>query len=154
MARAASLQRGKTPRTNVLNMILTNQMGGGLQLYWRFRECEVTLHCYHSQVHSGDCEWFTVVSLFNGISTFGGYLRPKQSWKNSGGTVELITRRIKGFIPFPKGICSKMNVIARLGFELAYYVSAVQRLNHYTSSTPLCVCACVCVFVCMAGECR
>ena len=30
-----------------------------------------------------------------------------------------------------------MNVIARLEYELAYYDSAVQRFNHYTSRTPL-----------------
>ena len=33
---------------------------------------------------------------------------------------------------FPKGICPKVNVIARLEFELAYYDSAVHRFNHYT----------------------
>ena len=41
-----------------------------------------------------------------------------------------------GFIPFPKGICPKVNVIARLEFELAYYDSAVHRFNHYTTRTP------------------
>ncbi len=30
-----------------------------------------------------------------------------------------------------------MNIIARLEFELAYYDSAVQRVNHYTTRTPL-----------------
>ena len=37
---------------------------------------------------------------------------------------------------FPKGICPKVNVIAQLKVELAYYDSAVQRFNHYTSWTP------------------
>ena len=37
---------------------------------------------------------------------------------------------------FPKGICPKMNVIARLEFELTYY-SAAHRLNHYTTKTTL-----------------
>ena len=32
----------------------------------------------------------------------------------------------KGVHTFTKGICPKMNVIARLEFELAYYDSAVQ----------------------------
>ena len=35
-----------------------------------------------------------------------------------------------------KGICSKVNVIVRLEFELAYYDSAVHRFNHYTTRTP------------------
>ena len=37
---------------------------------------------------------------------------------------------------FPKGICPKVNVIARLEYELAYYDSAVHRFNHYTTRTP------------------
>ena len=37
---------------------------------------------------------------------------------------------------FPKSICLKVNVIARLEFELAYYDSAVHRFNHYTTKTP------------------
>ena len=36
---------------------------------------------------------------------------------------------------FPKGICSKVNVIARLEYELADYDSAVHRFNHYTTRT-------------------
>ena len=42
----------------------------------------------------------------------------------------------KGVLIFPKGIRSKVNVIARLEFELAYYDSAVHRFNHYTTRTP------------------
>ena len=38
---------------------------------------------------------------------------------------------------FPMSICPRVNVIARLEFELAYYDSAVQPFNHYTSGTPL-----------------
>ena len=34
-----------------------------------------------------------------------------------------------------------MNVIARLEYELAYYDSAVNRFNHYTTRTPpICLC--------------
>ena len=36
----------------------------------------------------------------------------------------------------PKGICPKVNVIARLEYGLAYYDSALRRFNHYTTSTP------------------
>ena len=42
----------------------------------------------------------------------------------------------KGFIPFLKGICPKVNMISRLEFELAYYHSTVQSFNHYTTITP------------------
>ena len=37
-----------------------------------------------------------------------------------------------GVYTFLKGICPKANVIARLEFDLDYFNSAVQRLNHYT----------------------
>ena len=36
---------------------------------------------------------------------------------------------------FPKDICPKVNVIARLEFELAYYDPAVHRFNHFTPMT-------------------
>ena len=42
----------------------------------------------------------------------------------------------KGVHTFPKGICPKVNVIARVEYELAYYDSAVHRFNHYTTRTP------------------
>ena len=49
---------------------------------------------------------------------------------------------------FLKGICLKGNVIARLGFELAYYDSVVYRYNHYTTrTTPIYRCVYVCVHV-------
>ena len=78
----------------------------------------------------------SLVFLFNGISTFVGYLMTKLfSSKNSSGTILPITGRIRGFIPFPKGICPKVNVTARLEYERAYYDSAVHRFNHYTTTT-------------------
>ena len=42
----------------------------------------------------------------------------------------------KGIHTFTKGICPKVNAMARLEFELAYYDSAVQRFNQYTTRTP------------------
>ena len=39
------------------------------------------------------------------------------------------------FHTFPKDICPKVNVIARLEYEPAYYESAVHRFNHYTTKT-------------------
>ena len=41
-----------------------------------------------------------------------------------------------GVHTFLKGICPKVNVIARLEYELAYYDPAVYRFKHYTSRTP------------------
>ena len=41
----------------------------------------------------------------------------------------------KGVHTFPEGICPKVNVIARLEYELAFYDSAVRRFNHYTTMT-------------------
>ena len=37
---------------------------------------------------------------------------------------------------FPKGICLKVNVIARREFELAYCDSSLHCFNHYTTRTP------------------
>ena len=39
----------------------------------------------------------------------------------------------KGFHTFPKGICPKVNVIARLEYELADFDSSVHHFNHYTT---------------------
>ena len=39
----------------------------------------------------------------------------------------------KGIRTFANGICPKVNVIARLEFERAYYDSVVQRFNHHTT---------------------
>ena len=41
-----------------------------------------------------------------------------------------------GVHTFPKGICTKVNVIVRREFELTYYDFAVQHFNHYTTRTP------------------
>ena len=58
---------------------------------------------------------------FNGISTFVGYLK-----RNSSGTIQPIVGWIRGFNTFPKTICTKMNVIAWLDFELFYYNVPIQ----------------------------
>ena len=76
-----------------------------------------------------------LVSLFNGISTFVGYLMSKpfleeQKWYYLTHSWE--DKRVHTFL---KGLCPKVNVIARLGYELAYYDSAVHRFNHYTTRT-------------------
>ena len=41
-----------------------------------------------------------------------------------------------GVHTYPKGICPKVNVTARLEYELTNYDSAVHRFNHYTTRTP------------------
>ena len=72
----------------------------------------------------GNCTIIGLVLLFNEEQKWY-YLT--HSWED------------KGVHTFPKGICPKVNVIARLEYELAYYDSAVHRFNHYTTKTPLCI---------------
>ena len=86
------------------------------------------------QCHLRD-QW--LVSLFNGISSFVSYLMPKLSFlKNSCGIIQSIARRIRGEpylsqesqrIRVEPYLSQKVNVLAQLEFELAYYVSAMQR---------------------------
>ena len=45
--------------------------------------------------------WFGLVSSFNSISIFVGYLILKPFSKNRSGTIKRIAGRIRGFIPFP-----------------------------------------------------
>ena len=82
-----------------------------------------------------------LVSLFNGISTLFRLFNAKailleeqyyltHNWKD------------KGVHTFPKGICPKVNIIAQLENELAYYNSAVHRFNHYTTRTPPMILVC------------
>ena len=65
-----------------------------------------------------------MVSLFNGISTLfrlfnaKAILLEEQLWYYLTHSWE-----DKGVHTFPKGICPKVNVIARLEYELAYYDS-------------------------------
>ena len=49
-----------------------------------------------------------LVSLFNGISTFMGYLKPKLFLsKNSSVTIQTIAGRMRWFIPFLKVLAQK-----------------------------------------------
>ena len=75
-----------------------------------------------------------LVSLFNGISTLFRLFNAKailleeqyyltHSWEDKEVHI------------FPKGICPKVNIIAWLENELAYYDSVVHRFNHYTTRT-------------------
>ena len=70
-----------------------------------------------------------LVSLFYGISTLFRLFNAKailleeqyyltHSWED------------KGVHTFPQGICPKVNIIARLENELAYYDSTVHHCNH------------------------
>ena len=43
----------------------------------------------------------------------------------------------KGFHTFPKGISPKVNIMAWLEFELAYYNYAVQHFNHYNTNNSI-----------------
>ena len=79
---------------------------------------------------------FGLVSLFNGISTLFRLFNAKaiileeQQWYYLTHSWE--DKRVH---TFSKGICPKVNVIARLEYELAYYDSAVHGFNHYTTRT-------------------
>ena len=53
----------------------------------------------------------------------------------------------KGVHTFSKGICPKVNVIARLEFELAYNDFAVHCFNHYTTRPPLLIKLCTSINV-------
>ena len=78
-----------------------------------------------------------MVSFFNGISIFlrlftaKAILLVEQKWYYLTHSWE-----DNGVHTFLKGICPKVNVIARLEYELAYYDSAVHRFNYYTTRTP------------------
>ena len=57
--------------------------------------------------------------FFNGISTFVGYLRSRQSLqKNSSGSIKNKSWENKGIHTSNMNICPKVNVKARLEFEL------------------------------------
>ena len=43
---------------------------------------------------------------------------------------------VMGLCTFPKSIRPKVNVIAQLEFELAYYVVSIQLVSHYATGTP------------------
>ena len=58
--------------------------------------------------------------------------------KNGSGTIKPIVGKIKSFIPFPRGISQKVNVIVQQEFELAYYHVSDQYVHHYTKVTSPC----------------
>ena len=80
---------------------------------------------------------FGLVSLFNDISIFVGYLMPSRKKKQQLLYYLTHSRRDKVVYTFPKGICPKINVTAQLEFEFANFDSSVQRFNHYFTRTPL-----------------
>ena len=112
-----AMHKALHPRDDVDRLYVPRKEGG--QRICQHRHIDTTTRRLHRKTRKrtdyGHQKqyWFGLVSLFNGISTFVGYL-----------------------IYFPKGICPKVNVIARLEFELAYYDSAVYRFNHCTTRTP------------------
>ena len=66
--------------------------------------------------------WFGLVYLFNGLSSLKGYSISKLFYKkNNSGTIYHMVGGDKGVYIFAKSICSKVNMIAWLEFERAYY---------------------------------
>ena len=73
-------------------------------------------------------------SLFNGISTFQGYQIEKPPlYKNRCIIIEPIDQVDKKIHIFNKHMNQKMNIIARLKFEHAYYDVKVQHIRHKTT---------------------
>ena len=78
--------------------------------------------------------WFGLISLFNGISTFVGYLMPvtflieEESWYSV--THSWVNKSVN---IFPKSISLKVSIIARLEFELVFMVSQSSTL----ATTPI-----------------
>ncbi len=77
-----------------------------------------------------------MVSLFNGISTLFRLFNAKAILlEEQQGYYLTHSREDKGAHTFPKGICSKVDVIARLEFELAYFEAVVQHFSHSATAT-------------------
>ena len=74
-------------------------------------------------------------SLLKGISPFLNYFNPK-SFLRKEQYYLTHSWQDKGIHTFANGICPKVNVIARLKFELTYYESKVERFNPDTTMTP------------------
>ena len=82
------------------------------------------------------CVWFSLVSLFNDISTLISYLILKLSLlKNKTSTIQPIAGEGKRVHTFPKSITPKMNTIMRLEFKLTYFDVIVEHINHYTKGS-------------------
>ena len=68
---------------------------------------------------------FALVSLFNGISTFVGYLMQKESFKqNSSDSICSIAGKKRS------SYLSLVNVIV-INFELTYFEGEIQHFSHY-----------------------
>ena len=107
----------------------------------RYQYMCVYMHIYiymYMYIHTYMVGWLVgLLSLFNGISTFVRLFNAKaiileeQQWCYLTHSWE-----DKGIHTFSKGIYPKVNVIAWLEFELAYYDSTVQPFHHYTMRNP------------------
>ena len=60
----------------------------------------------------------------------GNSIEKPTLWKNSSDAIKPIAGGDKGIHASRKGICPKVNVIARLEFEFTYFKAVVQYLNH------------------------
>ena len=72
--------------------------------------------------------------VFYDLTTFADYLIPKPSLENKNiNAIYFISRRNKGIHTFRKGVTSKVNVIARLEFELTNWHLMVQHFSNYSN---------------------
>ena len=77
------------------------------------------------------------MSLLNGILALLEYLMPKPSLqKNSSDTIQpIVGGGGKEVHTFPRGICTKVNLIAQLEFQLVYFKVAAKHFSHYAIGT-------------------
>ena len=87
----------------------------------QFKEIRLVWFGYFVSWHINFCRLFNAKAI----------LQEEQYWNNLTHSWE-----DKGVHTFSKGICPKVNVIARLEFELVYFDFAVHRFNHSTTTTP------------------
>ena len=81
-----------------------------------------------------------MVTLFNGISIFVGYLMPNLFLLKNTGVIfnpELVGWN-KGFLAFPESISSKVDVMVLLEVELTYYDVGVLHFSLYAKGTLPC----------------
>ena len=96
----------------------------------------ITSHLWISFLKYRDTKRFGLVSLFNSISTFVGYLMPKfilveeQAWYNLTHSRGWVGKEVH---TFSKSISHKVNVVVQLEFEPSYHDVTVHHITHHAT---------------------
>ena len=99
-------------------------------------DVNLRLHCYLVQF---SLVWFVCVRAFQPLWVI--QCQNHHCWKTVMVLFnQLLGESIRQFISFPKVISPKVNVIARLEFELAYYDIAVKCISHNTTRIVILIC--------------